>query len=678
MKLRIFLFSGLGRLPICTTVVLLASTLGWTDVAAQTNAKAIVAVYDIHNLGTPLSPNVVKRLGDYLAGRLAMCPRFAVAPRDQLREQLAGQRTESRRDCYDQSCQIEFGKLLSADKSLATSLIKLGRVCVVTSSLYDVRTETTDGAADEEGLCTEDGIRQSLKTVISMLCQGIGGNVQQNHAPAAKEAMLPPPPAVTPGVSQPEAVEELPPVRKEVGYLSVQGEPKGARVDISGPTSFGKGDGLSTSLPMRPIEVPPGDYVVKVSQTEYEVKTVNVHVSADETTPVQINLDKSFGRLILSGNPEGARTSLHCANNFEKEFGLPSQPFEIKVPRGDCRILVSRDGYESFDKSYRLNGGQDFTVVVKLTKHAAVPQKVDGHNNSKTVSLMTEKAARAPFRDRPRAIVFDTILVNIKPNLNMIKRLTAYFESKLVSDGVYEAIDQKSIKGSFENAKREAASAVCDDACKIELGTIVSANQTINSKVVRHGKKCFISANAYDIKMGTMVDIATVAEVDCSEESLIRGLQEIAVKLSSSYVEPSNLKSTTSPKHSVLAVANLDPGDSKLDDGLLEILTDTLLTQLMKSSKYMLIPPSVLSSRVHSSRNTNPVNHNDDDLIKIGKNVAADKIMKVVIRKMGKGCWSFGAIADLRTSKWEMTERFISSDCSLQSLIQSMRNIASQ
>jgi len=124
---------------------------------------------------------------------------------------------------------------------------------------------------------------------------------------------------------------------------------------------------------MRPIEVPAGDYVIKVTQSEYDPETIKVHVSADETRPAQVKLIKSYGTLILSGEPEGAMTSLRCQKKFAKEFGLPGKPFAIVAPRGDCTIEVSRDGYQAFDKSFRLEGGQSESIVVKLPKLVVAP-----------------------------------------------------------------------------------------------------------------------------------------------------------------------------------------------------------------------------------------------------------------------------------------------------------------
>jgi hypothetical protein len=43
-----------------------------------------------------------------------------------MRDRIASDKAESYRACVDQSCQIELGKAMAAQKSLATKLIRVG------------------------------------------------------------------------------------------------------------------------------------------------------------------------------------------------------------------------------------------------------------------------------------------------------------------------------------------------------------------------------------------------------------------------------------------------------------------------------------------------------------------------------------------------------------------------
>ncbi|HOX43908.1 MAG TPA: hypothetical protein PK668_09920 [Myxococcota bacterium] len=131
--------------------------------------KRVVAVFTIEDRGAKLATDVQERLSDYLASTLAASGKFQVIPRSQLKERLGLQRTESYKECYDQSCQIELGKELAAEKTLSTQVIRLGATCSVTSVIYDLKTAASESGATHESGCSEDEISRALKAVVAKL-----------------------------------------------------------------------------------------------------------------------------------------------------------------------------------------------------------------------------------------------------------------------------------------------------------------------------------------------------------------------------------------------------------------------------------------------------------------------------------------------------------------------------
>jgi F0F1-type ATP synthase membrane subunit c/vacuolar-type H+-ATPase subunit K len=129
----------------------------------------IIAVFDIEDRGAKLAKDTLLRLSDYLAVQIAATGAYQVIPRDKLKERLVRQKRASYRQCYAQSCQIEIGKELAAQKSLSTMVVKLGSKCNVTSVLYDLRKAASEGGASASGRCDEDGIVGSLETVVRKL-----------------------------------------------------------------------------------------------------------------------------------------------------------------------------------------------------------------------------------------------------------------------------------------------------------------------------------------------------------------------------------------------------------------------------------------------------------------------------------------------------------------------------
>jgi hypothetical protein len=137
--------------------------------AVAADQRVVVAVFDAESKGVSLPPDVLSRLSDYVASRLASTSIYAIVPQADVRNRIQQAKAESYKDCYDQACQIEIGKELAAQKTLSTSLLKLGSSCVASLTLFDLRTAATEKAVTSEGGCAEDEIIGSLKNALAQL-----------------------------------------------------------------------------------------------------------------------------------------------------------------------------------------------------------------------------------------------------------------------------------------------------------------------------------------------------------------------------------------------------------------------------------------------------------------------------------------------------------------------------
>jgi len=149
---------------------LVASTILLPAAAQAAERRPIVAVFDVEAKGIKLSVSLLERLSDYLSSRLAETGRFMVIPRDDLKKRLLGQKAKSYKQCYDRSCQIEMGREMAADKTIATRVIKFGTRCMLTSTLYDLKKAATEIAATVRGKCGEEDLVNSLDKVVNKLC----------------------------------------------------------------------------------------------------------------------------------------------------------------------------------------------------------------------------------------------------------------------------------------------------------------------------------------------------------------------------------------------------------------------------------------------------------------------------------------------------------------------------
>ena len=158
-----------GYLAGCTLVLAIAAAAA----AARADERPVIAVFDVESRGASLGRKIRDRLTDYLCSLMAERG-YQVVPRARIEARLAGQRKTSYKRCYRQSCQIELGRELTASKSLATRILRLGADCKVTLTLYDLKRSATEGAATVSAGCSQQELVRSVEQAASRLAGGGG------------------------------------------------------------------------------------------------------------------------------------------------------------------------------------------------------------------------------------------------------------------------------------------------------------------------------------------------------------------------------------------------------------------------------------------------------------------------------------------------------------------------
>jgi hypothetical protein len=149
-------------------IILLAGLLLGPGQAAAD--APIVAVFDIEAKDISLPAKTLAKLRDYLEARLAAKGAFQLVPREEIRKRLMLKKKGSYKLCYDSACQIELGRELAAQKSLATRILKIDSdTCVVTTILFDLKKATSEQAATAEGGCSPKTLMTSISTVATKL-----------------------------------------------------------------------------------------------------------------------------------------------------------------------------------------------------------------------------------------------------------------------------------------------------------------------------------------------------------------------------------------------------------------------------------------------------------------------------------------------------------------------------
>lgn len=161
--------------------LLLSALLAFLSAPARAE-RPVVVVFDLENRGAKLPAAVVGTLSDYIATRLAE-DGYQIVPRAEMKAALRSQKKASYRACYEESCQIELGRELAAEKTLASQVARVGRTCLVTLKLYDLRKSAAEAAGSARGKCSQDGVLESIDAALTKLSAGPSASAER-PAPA--------------------------------------------------------------------------------------------------------------------------------------------------------------------------------------------------------------------------------------------------------------------------------------------------------------------------------------------------------------------------------------------------------------------------------------------------------------------------------------------------------------
>ncbi|MBP7127391.1 hypothetical protein KBD49_13590, partial [Myxococcota bacterium] len=159
--------------------------------------------------------------------------------------------------CTGAQCEVEMGRMVGADVVVAGEMGRFSGSLEVRLKVFDTRTAAllgtvTAGGRDLREL--RDALGRQAKALMrqALGVRGSGGG------------------GVGPVPGPEPRVEQVGEIRPEVGMLRVEGSPRGARVAVEGPKGFGKGGKAEGDLPWGPVEVPAGEYRVRVTAEGYD------------------------------------------------------------------------------------------------------------------------------------------------------------------------------------------------------------------------------------------------------------------------------------------------------------------------------------------------------------------------------------------------------------------------
>lgn len=131
-----------------------------------------VAVFDVESRAPRVSPALAEKLTGYLRAQLAVRGK-QLLPTPALEHALSSAAARSHRACYDQSCQIEIGREIAAEKVLTTRIHNLEASCSIASMEVDLTRLLIDRAAVWTGDCDETSLADGLDAIAEELSTAV-------------------------------------------------------------------------------------------------------------------------------------------------------------------------------------------------------------------------------------------------------------------------------------------------------------------------------------------------------------------------------------------------------------------------------------------------------------------------------------------------------------------------
>ncbi len=329
----------------CNLTALAAMLVVLLSTAAEARGPRL-AVFELELRRVRLSAEGARILRDYLSDRLAATGRYRVVPGDKTRSALNREQLRSQSNCFAKSCQIRIGRALAADRSLSTRVMRIGRRCTVTATLYNLETQVTEKGASAKGGCGEEALQGAIEKVVRELTGGGGASQPVDPGPG--------PSSSGPVVSGGE-------VTRAAARLIVRVTPRSARVNVTGPGGYSSTGGGNWER----SDLKPGTYEVVAGARGYVNATRQVTLAVDDLQTVKVTLQRP-GNLLVTGTPAGARVEVTGPGGFSAVKGFP---LSVKgAPGGTYRVKVSREGYTSAERETEVRAGATTKVEVKLEK----------------------------------------------------------------------------------------------------------------------------------------------------------------------------------------------------------------------------------------------------------------------------------------------------------------------
>ena len=173
--------------------------LAAVPVAKAQNEAIVVAVFLMESRGSGLKADEVVNLTDYMATRMGEGGELQIIPRDEIKKRLVQVKASSHKECYDTNCQIQLGRELAAQYSVSSSIGRVGRRCLITIQIFDLKSSTMVKGLTGNVPCDPDSLIASIDSLALeikelMLSQPVEKPPAVEPDSLVEKSIAPPPP----------------------------------------------------------------------------------------------------------------------------------------------------------------------------------------------------------------------------------------------------------------------------------------------------------------------------------------------------------------------------------------------------------------------------------------------------------------------------------------------------
>jgi hypothetical protein len=129
----------------------------------KANAAVVVAVFDILDPGGSFPAATLTQMTEYFAVQVTEVIGYKVVPRDQLAKHIAESKAGSFESRIAAEYQVELGRAMAAQKILTTKVHQLGDKCVLSATVFDLKTEIAEQALTQDAGCSTGALMEGLK-----------------------------------------------------------------------------------------------------------------------------------------------------------------------------------------------------------------------------------------------------------------------------------------------------------------------------------------------------------------------------------------------------------------------------------------------------------------------------------------------------------------------------------